>query len=297
MLRETLDRAKRLVPHERIVTIVAAQHREWWQAELRDLPPDNVVVQPRNRGTAAGVLLPLLLVHARDPGAEVVLMPSDHWVDRADVFASAVEEALIEATEPGDRIVLLGVTPEEADPDYGWILPAATEEAGALRKVTAFVEKPDGGTARELMGRGALINALVIAARSRALLRLFRRRPKLYEALRSVVGERAASAPGPGESAALARLYQSMQSADFSRDLLQPSSSEGLWVLPIPSCGWSDLGKPGRVVACLARTERPAPWRDHGSQPADLQAEIVDFRPGSDADSLARSPGEGEMSA
>ncbi|MBZ0112472.1 MAG: NTP transferase domain-containing protein [Thermoanaerobaculia bacterium] len=251
MLQETLDRARRLVPHERIVVVVAAQHREWWETELQDLPPDNVVVQPQNRGTAAGVLLPLLVIDARDPKAEVVIMPSDHFVGRTDVFTSAIEEALVEAVGSKDRIVLLGVAPETDDPDYGWILPVGTPASGASTKVMAFVEKPDARSARELMRRGALVNAFLIAARSRALLRLYDPQPRLLETLRPIV---AASVVGTSDAAALARSYESMENLDFSRDLLQLSPLDGLRVLPIPPCGWSDLGTPERLVACLDRS-------------------------------------------
>ncbi len=284
MLQEALDRAKRLVPHERIVTIVAAQHREWWETELSDFPPDNVVIQPQNRGTAAGVLLPLLLIHAKDPGAEVVIMPSDHFVDRNDLLSSAVEEALLESSKSGDRIVLLGVTPEEADPDYGWILPAGNRKTSASRRVTAFVEKPDSNAARDLMRRGALINAFLLAAGSRSLLRLYRRQPHLLKAFRSIVMERTT---GTLDGAVLSRLYKGIQSLDFSRDLLQSASVEGLWVLPIPSCGWSDLGTPERVVECLGRSKGPS-LEGFGPPAAVDLAEVAE--PGAASSALAAFP-------
>ena len=44
MLRTTISRAARLVPRERIVTIVAEQHRLWWERDLADFPPANVIV-------------------------------------------------------------------------------------------------------------------------------------------------------------------------------------------------------------------------------------------------------------
>jgi mannose-1-phosphate guanylyltransferase len=39
MLRQTLDRAMRLVPRERVAVVVARGHREFWARELADLPP------------------------------------------------------------------------------------------------------------------------------------------------------------------------------------------------------------------------------------------------------------------
>jgi mannose-1-phosphate guanylyltransferase len=50
LLETTLARARKIAPPERIVVIVARQHRKWWETELADLPDRNVIVQPENRG-------------------------------------------------------------------------------------------------------------------------------------------------------------------------------------------------------------------------------------------------------
>ena len=65
MLRWALDRARSIVPAEHVVTVVAEQHARFWAGELAGVSPENVVVQPHNRGTAAGLLLPLLHVVRR----------------------------------------------------------------------------------------------------------------------------------------------------------------------------------------------------------------------------------------
>jgi len=76
LLQEALRRAEAVAPRSRICTIVAEQHRRWWEGPLWSLPPQNIIVQPENRGTAAGLLLPLLLhIEARDPQARVVVLP------------------------------------------------------------------------------------------------------------------------------------------------------------------------------------------------------------------------------
>src|SRR5262245_39381555 len=86
LLGDVLARAGRCVPRRRIVVVVAEQHRRFWERELADFPPENIVVQPSNRGTAAGILLPLLTVLERDPGARLAVLPSDHFVVRESVM-------------------------------------------------------------------------------------------------------------------------------------------------------------------------------------------------------------------
>src|SRR5688572_24218362 len=66
LLGDALARAARIAPRKRILVIVAEEHRAFYEPELRGYAPENIVVQPRNRGTAAGILLPVLTVLERD---------------------------------------------------------------------------------------------------------------------------------------------------------------------------------------------------------------------------------------
>ena len=95
LLQEAIERASRIADLERICPIVAAQHEQWWRDQLRGVPRDNIIVQPDNRGTANGVLLPLLTILERDPQARVVLLPSDHYVRYEAVLSAAPSAAMM----------------------------------------------------------------------------------------------------------------------------------------------------------------------------------------------------------
>jgi mannose-1-phosphate guanylyltransferase len=60
LLREALQRAETIASPANRCIVVAPHHRHWWDAELAAEPESNVIVQPSNRGTANGILLPLL---------------------------------------------------------------------------------------------------------------------------------------------------------------------------------------------------------------------------------------------
>jgi mannose-1-phosphate guanylyltransferase len=253
MLHWALDRAKALVPAERIVTVVAREHRPFWENALDGLPPENIIVQPRNRGTAAGILLPLMSVLRRDPEATVVVMPSDHYVAEEETLCCSLERAVVEAALHPDRLVLLGITPDEAETEYGWILAKAREGAeGAVRGVERFVEKPTRTLAAELRLEGAVWNSFIFAVSGRTLLHFYSEvLPDLLDDfLRDLV-----VVPRPG---ALEELYELLPSKDFSKELLQRLAPR-LAVVVVPPCGWSDLGTPARLERFLRadRTERP----------------------------------------
>jgi mannose-1-phosphate guanylyltransferase len=230
------------------------------------LPTENITVQPLNRGTGNGILLPLLQLLDRDPDAKVVLLPADHHVYQEGVLAAAMARALALAPQLDNATVLLGLEPDEADRHLGYIVPdlSVVDENGAMG-VSEFVEKPAASQARLLIKRGALWNSFIIAASGRALLSLFRERfPEIVEVMQQAVRKDALAASNGG---AVMRLYERLPAMDFSRDILA-QQADLLRVLAVPQCGWSDLGTPERVAHALLRfpaapVQQPEVGREH----------------------------------
>ncbi len=252
LLHEALRRAHTLTDESHTCVVVAEQHRRWWQDALTALPTDNVIVQPRNCGTAVGILLPLLQIIARDPQANLVLLPSDHLVQQESVLASSLAAALEQLRWRTQETLLMGIEPEEADPELGYIVPGEGDGRGAMT-VTRFVEKPSLAQTRELIRAGGLWNAFIVVASAQALLELFRARvaPVVVAMQCALAAER--TQPGKGR---LAALYEALPSLDFSRDIVA-GQEQAFRVLTVPTCGWSDLGTPRRVEEALRKGARP----------------------------------------
>jgi mannose-1-phosphate guanylyltransferase len=237
-LQEALQRASAVAPLSKICSIVAAQHREWWTPVLNYLPEQNIIVQPENRGTAHGILLPLLRIAERDPDATVVLLPADHYIRDEEIMAAALRRAAALAQSDCGSIYLLGVEPDEPDTELGYILPASRSREGAA-EVLRFIEKPNDIRARVLLDQGALWNVFIMAASVRTLLGLFD----------SSYATTIAAMRG-FEGATLETVYQRLGTLDFSKDVLESNQSM-LKVLTVPPCGWTDLGTPERVGMIL----------------------------------------------
>jgi len=243
LLQETLRRAAKLCTPDRISLIVADQHREWWETPQRKVLPRNIVVQPENRGTGIGILLQLLHVLRLEPDADVVLLPSDHYVGNEPVLERATRAALDHVRNTPNDIVLLGMEPSFPDPELGYIVPAVDGVIGP-QTVARFVEKPSVAQARTLIRDGALWNAFIVAARGSKLLELFdQRAPEVVKALRSC--------------RPLAAVYEHLPVIDFSRHILATAQLPELRVHKVPECGWNDLGTPERVGVTLARLPLP----------------------------------------
>jgi mannose-1-phosphate guanylyltransferase len=249
LLQHAIRRAHAVARPEQTCTVVAEQHRRWWQALPLGISPQNLIRQPRNRGTANGILLPLLRIMHRDPDATLLVLPSDHYVRNEDLLASSLRQAMSALDWNRDRLILLGITPEEPDPELGYIVAEGASEAG-IRAVSAFVEKPTREAARELIAAGGVWNSFIFAVHASTLLHMFEERcADLVAEMRCII---ALPNDQATNDARIAELYERLPQLDFSRDILQRLPS-ALKVLTVPACGWSDLGTPRRVAETVHR--------------------------------------------
>jgi mannose-1-phosphate guanylyltransferase len=244
LLQQALSRAQSIAPNERICTIVASQHHRWWGA----LPAANLIVQPKNCGTANGIMLALLHIAERDPNAQILLLPSDHHVREEPTLTESLRWALTHVWGRPHEVLLLGIEPEEPDSELGYIVPGDRDRDGTF-EIAQFVEKPTVARARELIDNGALWNAFVIVASIGALLRVLEERvPQIMNDMREAVRKDLRCSLN---ALATPELYERLPSVDFSRDILRNGRNANLRVLPVPQCGWSDLGTSERVVQTL----------------------------------------------
>jgi mannose-1-phosphate guanylyltransferase len=255
LLEDAIARARRVVAPERVCTIVAQQHREWWTesaALLEALELGNLIVQPRNLGTGIGILFSLLHILAKDPQAQLVLLPADHYVRDEATLNGALLQALERLDRNADRPILLGLQPDEPDTDFGYVLPGDPDPFGG-HAVARFIEKPGYSVAREIIDAGGLCNTFIMVASARTLLDLFLPRYAALVMEMQVGLAKGQNAGSPtGSWPALLSLYDRLPELDFSRDLLEGHAAD-LCVVRVPPCGWSDLGTPRRVAEIVQR--------------------------------------------
>lgn len=253
LLEDALGRARARVAPERVCAIVAQQHHRWWSNidTLTSLPQPNLIVQPRNRGTAIGTLYSLVHILSQDPEAQVLMLPSDHYVAQESVLQRSLAAAMEHVARCPDRPVLLGLRPDEPDSELGYVVPGNGDGFGG-QTVARFVEKPELTVAAQIVRGGGLWNTFIIAASARALLNLFLPRfaPIVME-MQVIVGNALQQRPALGWPA-IVDMYTRLPDLDFSRDVLEGRETS-LSVLPVPPCGWSDLGTPHRVGETLRK--------------------------------------------
>lgn len=255
LLAQTIERVAHLVPLERTIVIATRPHEELARRELAPYPGARLVVQPCNRDTAAGILVGLSHVIARDPEARILVVPSDHYVRDTDRFVRAMNETTQLWYDSAIMLTLLGVRPDAAEVEYGWIVPGrqfssdmVSPDAPHIHSVERFIEKPPRELARALQQRGALWNTLIVAGLARNWWALFEKHlPEETSAFRRYLHEIGTSA----EPRVLSQVYAAIANTNVSRQLLE-RIPERLGVVACQDVGWSDFGTPRRVFDALA---------------------------------------------
>jgi mannose-1-phosphate guanylyltransferase len=253
LIQQTLDRLAPLVAPANTSVVVDASQVARARAQLVGPRDVALVEQPCDRGTAAGVLLPLLDLLRRAPDARVVVAASDHGVADEELFRATIARADAVACATPAQLVLIGAQPDGPERDYGWIVAGPSRDA-THAPVARFVEKPDAAEAAALhASERALWNTFVLVGAARAWRDLFARRlPELTTRLRELRDR------WPDGGAEFAAAYAGLPAANFSADVLGGAASLAVVALP-RAAGWTDLGTEARLLEWLARKAVAAP--------------------------------------
>jgi mannose-1-phosphate guanylyltransferase len=260
LLHQTLDRVRLAVAPEHTVVVIGRNHEGYLAEALDGMPVRRVLMQPEDKGTAAGIMLPGHWINWRDPEAIIAVFPSDHFIKEEQVFMEHVAEVAEAVRKHPEWMVLLGVPPTEADPDYGWIEPGEILDwspAGEpISTIQQFREKPSPAVARACLDKGWLWNTFVVVAKASLFLELGAQfLPQLHERLSLICPFKDTEL----EPWAFQQAYRLCEKMSFSRAVLE-RCPPCLVVSRFPALTWSDWGTPERVVKSLRKAGLLPSW-------------------------------------
>lgn len=268
MLRQTLDRISLEIPEDRILVASLRAHVGYLEEEVGGSAL-RFLLQPGDRGTMAGTLLPVYWIRRRDPEATLAIFPADHFVPDARRFMDRVAEAVDFVERYPRWIVTLGAEATAPDTGYGWIVPGTVlgcTVTGPVWRVAHFVEAPAAAVARQCLAGGGLWDTGVCVAKASTLIDTARRFvPHLHARfvqLAPMIGT-------PVETRALRRAYGVMPRLPFARALLEPALAI-LAVLRLGGVPWYDVGTPVRLRRALRRAGIEPPWPGPSRPPAPI---------------------------
>ncbi len=245
LLQETAVRVSRIAGAAPAWVVASEAHVEEVLGEFRDVDVRcRVIAEPGGRGSAPAIAAACLEIAAEDPDALVLVAACDHFVPDPTAFAEGVAASLAAAAE--GAIVTFGVRPDRPSTAYGYIRPGDAH-VGDVRRVAAFVEKPDVQRAEALIAEGCLWNSGNFVFRADVLIaELAAREPELLAAVRA--GREAASRSGH----AMVLADDFLAARNVAIDVAVMEKTDHAAVLPI-DYAWSDLGAWDSVLAAASR--------------------------------------------
>lgn len=249
MIRETADRVAPLFGRRNTLVVTVEEHHRAIRGELRSVPKANFLIEPEGKNTAPCIGLAALEVWSKDPGAVMVVLPADHWIDGARRFARALGAA-VELAARDDAVITLGIRPSYPETGYGYILKGRRADRGSARvpvySVRGFVEKPERNKAAQLIRRGALWNSGIFVARAVTVLEAMRRyAPAVARPLARIeqrtLGKSLGALPAKLRRA-LRREYRKMPAISIDYAVLEKAGSVGKVMTVEADFAWSDVG-------------------------------------------------------
>lgn len=227
LLQRTVARLSPLIPRERVLVVTGPDMEEPVRAQLADLPPENILVEPSARNTAPVVAWSAFEV-ARRGGGIVCVLPSDHHIGDEARFRDDLAEAAAVAERGG--LVTLGIVPTRPETGFGWIAPGPAAAGERALPVDRFVEKPPLAVAESMLAGGRhLWNAGMFVWRSDVVLAAVRQH------LPGTTGALAAMSGG----ATIEDVWSEMEATSVDYGILE--HARDIRVLPV-DFGWSDVG-------------------------------------------------------
>ncbi len=234
--QQTARRLSRLAGARPPLVVAGVGHADWVRAELAEVGVTaEVLLEPMARDSAPAVAAAAAWIHQRNPKGVAVIVASDHHVPDDEAFVAAIEQAGHAAAR--GWIVTLGVQPTGPSTAYGYIdAGAALGEGEAVRKIAAFVEKPNLEKASAYVAAGYLWNSGNFIATAETLLgELDAYAPGVSQAARA--GVAGAEAIGPDWRLGPAFI----EAPKISLDYAVMERTQHAAILPV-DFAWSDLG-------------------------------------------------------
>ena len=241
LIQETILRVKETVAPERIHVITTSAQKQivdWQVAEV--LGSANTVLEPQGKNTAPAIAYMAFKLHKLDPGAVLLILPSDHHISDRESFRACVEKAARAAdaadSKKGGAIVTFGITPTRPETGYGYI-KAGAEMGGGIHKVERFVEKPDSATAEGYLKEGGYYwnSGMFVFKASTMIEELERHMPATYKAFQDISDALNTDA----EAEAVRGAYEHVDEESIDYGIMERSDKVSMVIAEFP---WSDIG-------------------------------------------------------
>lgn len=235
LLQDSVDRVRAIVQPEQIYVSCNRETEATIRAELKDISPDNIIIEPAMRDTAAAVGLETLIIAKQHPDAVIASLGSDHVIVDNQEFQRVLQLAEDVITQNPESILCIGVKPHHPDIGYGYI-ELGKAISNEVFEVTSFKEKPTEEVAQRFIDAGNYLwNTNMFVWRADTLLNLYKHyQPAMYDQLMRI----------DQEPESINELYPQLEKIAIDYAIIERAEH----ILAIPGTfGWNDIGDWARL--------------------------------------------------
>lgn len=254
LLRQTFERAKKVVPENNIYVSTNHKYRLLVKNELPQIGNDKIITEPVKRNTAPAMALATTVIANRDPSAVIATLPSDHMVLYEQVFAEVLAAEFRAVQKSPNYMAAVGIQPTKPHTGYGYIERGslhADDGEFSIYKVKRFVEKPDVKTAQQYLKKGTFYwNAAYFLWNARHfLVELEKHLPVVSKGLKTInfaIGK-------PNFNKVLDEEFQKFPEAAVDTAIME--KTKNLLIIPA-NLGWSDIGSWDALIELIEQKKR-----------------------------------------
>lgn len=249
MIRETVERILPLIDSDKIFVATNILQIEGIRKELPEIPIENLIVEPMFKDTAAAIGYATLIIEEKfkekleiDEKIEVVVLASDHLIEKGEEFRNIIKIASKESRE-NSTICTLGIKPNKIETGYGYIEIKEKQNIilNNIYKVNRFREKPNYETAEKYVQAGNYLwNSGIFIFTTETIFKnfevLMEEHSEIFKKLRLMVKE---GAIGEELSEIVKPNFQKFEKISIDFGIME--YSKNIRVIPI-DIGWNDIG-------------------------------------------------------
>ncbi len=229
-LQMAVDRVKKF-GYDNIYISTNDNYIDLVKEQVPEISENNIMGEPAKRDLAAAVGLALLRLKKQGVKGTIAMLWADHFMDNADAFVSALEQADVLIHEDSDRFVFLGEQPRFANQNLGWIHLGNNSEHN-LYSFEGWKYHPEILVCQEIYESGEWMwNPGYFVYDIDFVLDLYKKhQPKMFIALQDMI-----------EKENVAEEYEKLEVISFDNAILEKVDSSQAVVLKV-DLGWSDPG-------------------------------------------------------
>lgn len=244
LIEATVRRIQKIIPDNNIFIVTNKIYLDEIKKQLKDfnIPVGNIILEPSPRNTLPAIALCAQIIRLKDPQANLLVSPSDHYIKDIGRFKETAIEALGLA-DAGGFLCLIGINPDSPRSGYGYIQTGKKIGKDSFT-VAHFKEKPKPSAATKIFQhKGIFWNSGIFSFKAGVILNEIKNYlPGLYSQITKIK-----------QKQDIINIWPKIKSVSIDYGILE--KSKNLSVV-IAKFRWSDLGSWDALGDILPRDKK-----------------------------------------